>query len=183
MRQFFKEDISEKTHQVMLCKDKKILVGDVLQLEWDYFITIPFQKQFHGKSKKEFELLLRGFLHNLLTQLTTPSERKNGERLDTFSALQHLETNAHFHLAIRVPNHWKRIREQHNKYYFVRDKVKKVMVKQMGFIPEHIWNKKENEIFKPVNDPTGMFSYCVSENETLSQVIDTLNLHIKREVA
>jgi len=87
MKNFNKEYITAQTHNVMLHQEKNILVGDIIQTEWDYFICLPFQPHLWGKSKKEYEFFLRGFRHNLLTKLTTASERKNGARLETFSVL------------------------------------------------------------------------------------------------
>ena len=56
MKVFHKDYIQEQTHKVMLAPEKNILVGDVLQQEWDYFICIPFQRHLHGKTKKEYIL-------------------------------------------------------------------------------------------------------------------------------
>ena len=178
MKVFHKDYIQQKTHQVMLAPEKNILVGDVLQQEWDYFICIPFQRHLHGKTKKEYEFLLRGFRHNLLTKLTTSGERKRGARLETFSALHRQDTNAHFHFAIKVPDTWKRVANAYDKNHFVRAMVEKVMVDQMRLVSRYIWTQKENEIFKLVTDTHGIFSYCVSDDEPLHQMIDTTNLYI-----
>ena len=101
MRVFHKDYIQQQTHKVMLCDQNKILVGDITQTEWDYFITLPFASHYHGKTKKEYEEILRGFRYNLLSKLATSGEIKNGARLETFSVVHHLTTNAHFHFAIR----------------------------------------------------------------------------------
>ena len=102
MKLFHKEYIQEQTHKVMLAPETNILVGDVLKVEWNYFICIPFQRHLHGKTKNEYEFLLRGFRFNLLSKLTTSGERKRGARLETFSALHQQNSNAHFHFAIKV---------------------------------------------------------------------------------
>ena len=183
MKLFHKDYIQEQTHKVMLAPEKNILVGDVLQQEWDYFICIPFQRHLHGKTKKEYEFLLRGFRHNLLTKLTTSGERKRGARLETFSALHRQDTNAHFHFAIKVKNSWKKVATAHDKDLFVRAMVKKIMVDQMKLISPYLWQLNEKEIFKLVTDSYGVFSYCVSDDEPLHQMIDKTNLHIDKMIA
>jgi len=183
MKNFNKEYITTQTHKVMLHQEKNILVGDILQTDWDYFICLPFQLHLWGKSKKEYEFFLRGFRHNLLTKLTTASERKNGARLETFSVLHKPEKNAHFHFAIKVTDSWKKIQKEHSKFYFVRKQVKKVMVNQMKLTTSILWDKKEDEIFKPVNDANGVFAYCVADDGLLNDLIDKTNLEIIKEVA
>ena len=50
MKVFHKDYIQEQTHKVMLAPEKNILVGDVLQQEWNYFICIPFQRHLLAKT-------------------------------------------------------------------------------------------------------------------------------------
>lgn len=182
MKTFNKEYIQKKTHEVMIHPQKNILVGDILQIEWDYFICLPFQRHLWGKTKKEYELILRGVRHRLLSKLTTPSERKNGALIDTFPVLHKVDNNAHFHFAIKVPNDWKKIQKSHNKFYFVRDKLRQVIVKEMRLVSTHLWNTQTGKIFQDVNDNEGMFSYCVSDTGLLTDLIDKTNIQITRKV-
>ena len=183
MRVFHKDYIQQQTHKVMLCDQNKILVGDITQTEWDYFITLPFASHYHGKTKKEYEEILRGFRYNLLSKLATSGEIKNGARLETFSVVHHLTTNAHFHFAIKVPNHWKRVAAAHDKDFMVKSLVEKVMVHQKRLVSQQFWDAQHQEIIKPVSDPMGVFSYCVSESGSLDDIIDKTNLYIERKVA
>jgi hypothetical protein len=82
-----------------------------------------------------------------------------------------------------VPNSWKKVAAAHNKDMFVRAMVRKIMVDQMKLISPYLWGLNEKEIFKLVTDTQGMFSYCVSDDEPLHDMIDTTNLHINKMIA
>jgi hypothetical protein len=187
MKVFNKEYITAQTHKVMLHQEKNILVGDILQTEWDYFICLPFQPYLWGKSKKEYELILRGVRHRLLSKLTTKSERNSGAVLETFPVLHRVDRNAHFHFAIKVPNEWKKIKKSHNKFNFVKDKVGQVIVRDMKLVAKHLWDEQDkpnqtNKIFLPIQDNEGMFSYCVADTGILADLIDKTNMKITRKV-
>ena len=57
------------------------------------------------------------------------------------------------------------------------------MVNQMTLTTSILWDKKEDEIFKPVNDANGVFAYCVADDGLLNDLIDKTNLEIIKEVA
>jgi hypothetical protein len=61
--------------------------------------------------------------------------------------------------------------------------VRKIMVDQMKLISPYLWQLNEKEIFKLVTDSHGVFSYCVSDDEPLHQMIDKTNLHIDKMIA